>query len=352
MHKILSITCIATLLMLTACGGTKKSSTDNNTVSTQPVGPAFVADSAYAFCEQQCSFGPRTMNSEAHEQCGRWIAEKFRQYGMEVTLQEATLHGYDGTALKSTNIIASYHPERQERIMLCAHWDSRPWADNDPDEANHHKPVMAANDGASGVAVMLEVARLLKNEEATVPDSSDAAVANASHFAIQSSLGIDFVCFDAEDWGIPQWSEIEDPGNTWALGAQYWAEQFKLQNPKPNIRYGILLDMVGGRGARFFQEGISQRYAFDVVNRVWQAADIVGFGSFFPKEDGNHITDDHLPVNETAKIPCIDIIPYYPDCMESSFGPTWHTVKDDMEHIDRNTLQAVGQTLIQVLFSE
>ena len=157
------MTCVAVLLVLAACSGTKKSSADN-TVTMQPVGPAFVADSAYTFCKQQCSFGPRTMNSEAHELCGQWIADKFRQYGMEVTLQEATLHGYDGTPLKSTNIIASYHPERQERIMLCAHWDSRPWADNDPDEANWHKPVMAANDGASGVAVMLEVARLLNSD--------------------------------------------------------------------------------------------------------------------------------------------------------------------------------------------
>jgi Zn-dependent M28 family amino/carboxypeptidase len=192
---------------------------------------------------------------------------------------------------------------------------------------------MAANDGASGVAVMLEVARLLTSEGL-------------------NALGVDFVCFDAEDWGIPQWSEMEDPGNTWALGAQYWAEQFKNQRPTPKVRFGILLDMVGGRGARFFQEGKSQLYANDVVKRVWQAADVVGFGSYFPKDDGAYITDDHLPVNEIARIPCIDIIPYYPDCPESSFGPTWHTVKDDMEHIDRNTLLAVGQTIVQVLFSE
>ena len=129
--------------------------------AVQPVGPAFSADSAYAFCQAQCNFGPRTMNSEAHEQCGAWIARQFQQYGLEVIEQRATLKGYDGTSLLSNNIIAQYHPEAKDRILICAHWDSRPWADNDPDSTNWHKPVMAANDGASGVAVMLELARLL-----------------------------------------------------------------------------------------------------------------------------------------------------------------------------------------------
>ncbi len=319
---------------MAACGNTKNSQNEAATAA-EPVGPAFMADSAYLFCEQQCQFGPRTMNSEAHDRCGEWIADKFRAYGMEVALQKADLRGYDGTVLKSTNIIAAYHPELQERILLCAHWDSRPWADNDPDEANHHKPVMAANDGASGVAVMLEVARLLASQSTPL------------------GIGVDFVCFDAEDWGTPQWAESDgDDSNTWALGAQYWATQHSTLNTQHSTKYGILLDMVGGQGAKFYQEQMSKYYAPEIVRKVWAAAETVGYGSYFPKEDGGGITDDHLPVNQDAKIPCIDIIPYYPDCTASSFGPTWHTVSDDMQHIDRNTLQAVGQTMIQVLFSE
>ena len=313
---------------MTACGNSKSSVTTTETAA-QPVGPAFSADSAYQFCQQQCDFGPRTMNSEAHERCGEWIASKFRQYGLEVTLQHADLHGYDGTLLKSTNIIASYKPELQERVLLCAHWDSRPWADNDPDEANHRQPVMAANDGASGVAVMLEVARQIDSLQ----------------------IGVDFICFDAEDWGTPQWAEdAGNDGDTWALGAQYWAEHPHREGY--TARYGILLDMVGGQGARFYQEGVSLYYAQDIVKRVWAAAEVIGYGSYFPKDEGSTITDDHLPVNQKAHIPCIDIIPYYPDCNASSFGPTWHTVNDNMQHIDKNTLQAVGQTLVQVLFSE
>jgi Zn-dependent M28 family amino/carboxypeptidase len=248
---------------------------------------------------------------------------------MEVIEQKATLRGYDGTALRSTNIIASYKPELTDRILLCAHWDSRPWADNDPDEKNWKTPVMAANDGASGVAVMLEIARLLQKADSL-------------------KTGVDFICFDAEDWGTPQWSEQESDGDTWALGAQHWAANPHREGYK--ARFGILLDMVGGEGARFYREQYSIEYANDVVNRVWKAADVVGYSSYFPLRDGGRITDDHVPVNQVAGIPCIDIIPYYPNCEASSFGPTWHTVNDNMQHIDRNTLKAVGQTIIQVLY--
>ena len=319
-----------TFLLLHSCGNLRKQATEDAAL-LQPVGPVFCADSAYLYCEKQCDFGPRTMNSEAHDRCEQWIVQKFKDFGMEVITQKTTLKGYDGTPLKSTNIIASYKPERVERILLCAHWDSRPWADNDPDEANWKKPVLAANDGASGVAVMLEVARLLQ--------ASDSL-----------TLGVDFVCFDAEDWGVPQWSDAADVSDSWALGAQYWSANLHKKGYK--ARFGILLDMVGGQGAQFYKEGMSLQYASSIVDKVWRAAQVVGFGSFFPSQMGTGVTDDHIPVNKKAKIPTIDIIPYYPACEQSSFGPTWHTIHDDMAHIDKNTLQAVGQTIIQVLFSE
>lgn len=304
-----------------------------------PVGPQFNADSAYAFTKAQCDFGYRNMNSEGHDRCAEWIIAKFKQYGCEVKSQKADLQGYDGTILKSHNIIASYNPEATTRILLCAHWDSRPWADNDPDSANWHKPILAANDGASGVAVMIEIARLLQKVK-TIQNSS---------FNIQHSIGVDFVCFDAEDWGTPQWADVADNGDTWALGAQYFSKNLPEGY---EARYGILLDMVGGQGAQFYKEGMSMQYAGEIVKKVWSAARQAGYGSYFPKKEGGNITDDHIPVNENAKIPTIDIIPYYPDCQQSSFGPTWHTLADDMEHIDKNTLKAVGQTLIQVLFTE
>ena len=295
-----------------------------------PVGPAFIADSAMAYCQAQCDFGPRTMNSKAHDLCEEWIINKFKGFGLEVETQKADLTGWDGTKLHSTNIIARFNPQAERRILICAHWDSRPWADNDPDSTNWRKPVLAANDGASGVGVMLEVARLLQNDTTL-------------------AIGVDLVCFDAEDYGTPQWAEKnEDSEKTWALGAQYWAKNLP-ENYKP--QFGILLDMVGGQGAKIYQEQNSLRYAASVVDKVWSAARHAGFSSVFANEVGGGVTDDHIPVNE-AGIPTIDIIPFYPDCSQSSFGPTWHTINDDMEHLDSNTLKAVGQTLIQVIYSE
>ena len=329
------------LLFLAGCGTTKESQTQQAAVNIE-----FSADSAYAFCAAQCNFGPRTMNSEAHEQCAQWIQQKFQQYGYDVQLQKADLRGYDGTILKSTNIIAttpdgttpaasnsSTTPDDSPsgRILICAHWDSRPWADNDPDSANWRKPVMAANDGASGVAVMLELARLLQQHDS-------------------ARIAVDFICFDAEDWGIPQWVDDVD-ADSWALGAQYWAAN-PHHSSSTTYNYAILLDMVGGQGAKFYREQLSMHYARSIVEKVWQAADAAGYGSFFPHKDGGGVTDDHLPVNEKAHIPCIDIISHYPDCAQSSFGPTWHTINDDMDHLDRNTLQAVGQTLVQLIFTE
>lgn len=181
------------------------------------------------------------------------------------------------------------------------------------------------------MAVLIELARLIGGQDSL-------------------GIGVDFVCFDAEDWGTPQWSDKPDNGDSWALGAAHWAANAATEGYK--ARYGILLDMVGGRGARFYQEGMSLQYAPQVVDKVWAAAAGLGYGSYFPTAAGGMVTDDHIPVNEKAGIPTIDIVPYFPDCPESSFGPTWHTLADNMDNIDRNTLKAVGQTVVQVLFTE
>lgn len=343
--KVILVTIL--ILIIAAVYGWFYTSKDNNAADVteveevekvNPIGPTFNADSAFAYCATQCNFGPRIMNSEAHDKCADWIVAKFKQYGCTVEEQKADLKGYDGTLLKSNNIIASYNPRATSRILICAHWDSRPWADNDPDSTNWHKPVMAANDGASGVGVMLELARTLQ--------------ANAKNPQLASkvkNLGIDFVCFDAEDWGTPSWSGLQDDESTWALGAQYWSTHLP-QGYAP--RYGILLDMVGGQGAQFYRERMSLQYAEQFVHKIWKASRNAGYGQYFPNKDGNYITDDHIPVNKNANIPTIDIIPYYPDCQQSSFGPTWHTISDDMDHLDKNVLKAVGQTLIQVIYTE
>lgn len=329
LFSVLSLVAIVSIACSCAsCKNASKTAAEPDTVAL--VGPTFRADSAYMFAAKQCEFGPRVMNSAAHDRCGEWIMQKFREFGMSVEAQDAELKGWDGTMLRSRNIIARFRPEQTTRILLCAHWDSRPWADNDPDSTNWRRPVMAANDGASGVAVMLELARALQ---------SDTTL----------QIGVDFVCFDAEDWGTPQWINSGDSESTWALGAQHFASHLP---DGFEVRYAILLDMVGGEGARFYKEGMSMQFAPEIVKKVWRAARKAGYGNFFPRQEGGMVTDDHIPLNQTARIPTIDIIPFYPDCAQSSFGPTWHTLNDNMEHISRNTLKAVGQTMIQVIYTE
>jgi hypothetical protein len=317
----------AGLLLTMGCSGKKATgeaaNADTGTVNV----PRFNQDSAYKSIVDQCNFGPRTPGSKAHEQCGAYIIAAFKRLGLTVTKQEATFTRYDGVKMKGYNIIAQTNPQASGRILLAAHWDSRPWADQDPDPKNQKQPVPAANDGASGVAVMLEIARQLTLQKPAV--------------------AVDFVCFDAEDAGTPEWESADDDESTWCLGSQYWA----ARADGSRYRYGILLDMVGGQGARFYQEGFSKQYAADVQQRIWQAASTAGYSSFFPTQDGGFITDDHLPVNRTAKIKMVDIVPYYP-AGTRSFGPTWHTLDDTPENIDPAVLQAVGQTLLQLIYNE
>lgn len=302
---------------------------ENNIIALK--GPDFCEDSAYVFTMTQCNFGPRPMNTPQHEECGKWIAKQFEKYGCKITLQKTNLKAYNNTPLKACNIIASYKPERKKRIIIAAHWDTRPWADNDPDSTNWRTPIIAANDAASGVAVMIEIARLLQKGN-------------------DPEIGIDFVCFDAEDYGTPQWDHNKYENEGWALGANFFAQNIPHNMHMPE--YAILLDMVGGQGAKFYREGVSMQYAPEIVSKVWNAARQAGYGSLFLEEDGGMVTDDHVPMNEIAKIKTIDIIPYYPDCEQSSFGPMWHTLNDNMQYIDKHTLKAVGQTLIQLLFTE
>lgn len=300
--------------------------------STRICAVKFNADSAFAFVKAQCDFGPRVPNSAAIDKCGDYIASKFESYGMTITNQRTTVTGWDGTALRCRNIIAAYRPEATERVIICTHYDSRPWADADPDETKHREPVMAANDGASGVGVMLEMARIMSE--------------------LNPKVGVDFICFDAEDYGTPDWAPQEAQnvsGDSWCLGSQYWSAHPHVEGYA--ARYGILLDMVGGRGSTFSFEGFSKKYAQSIVIRTWEAARYADAADYFPNSDGGYITDDHVPMNTVAMIPTIDIIPFWTDG-NSTFGPTWHTTHDTIENIDPAVLRAVGQTLVQLLSEE
>ncbi len=321
----------AATLCLFACKNQKQATDSAAETDTAAIcAVQFNADSAYASVEAQCAFGPRVPNTKAHADCQRYIAERFKAYGLDVIEQRADLKNYAGTVYKSCNIIAQYKPECKERIVLAAHWDSRPWADADPDSTKHREPVMAANDGASGVAVLLEVARLLGE--------------------LKPEIGIDLVCFDSEDCGAPYWDEDKSPsdGSDWCLGSQYWSRN--LHKPGYTARYGILLDMVGGTDARYCYEGVSLRYARDIVVRLWDAAQRIGQGNLFVQTEGGYAQDDHVPMNEVAGIPTVDIIPFVEG--EHTFGSTWHTTHDTPQNISRETLRGVGQTLLQLISEE
>lgn len=330
--KPLIIALISSLAFaLTACKNQKSaSSADAGTDTIAVTTVQFNADSAFASIEAQCAFGPRVPNSTAHQRCGDYIVSHFKRLGLAVTEQRADLKAWDGNVLHSRNIIASYRPDATDRIVIATHWESRPWADADPDSSKHHQPVMAANDGASGVAVMLEVARQLSQ--------------------LKPSIGIDFVCFDAEDYGAPYWAQDRAPqdGSDWCLGSQYWANHPHVKGYK--ARYGILLDMVGGQDARFCYEGVSLRYARDVMVRTWDAAQRAGAGNLFVPQEGGWAQDDHVPMNEVAGIPTIDIIPFVDGA--HTFGTTWHTTSDTPENISKQTLKGVGQTLLQLISEE
>jgi len=286
---------------------------------------SFNEDSAYLFIQQQVDFGPRVLSSESHKKCSSWLVSQFEKYGLIVQVQEAEVTTFDGRKHIINNIIAQYKPEIKQRIFISAHWDSRPFADQDNTEKN--KPILAANDGGSGVGVILELARLLHKT--------------------QKNTGVDFFLWDAEDYGQPEdgggFSMQED---TWCLGSQYWSK-----NKKPEhytAQFGINLDMVAGRNATFTMEGTSMTYAPEKMRYVWDLANELGYSSYFVTQRTNDLIDDHLYINKIAKIPTIDII-HRDLSTQSGFWKHWHTHNDNMENVDKKSIKAVGETVWTVL---
>ncbi len=322
---------IAAIVAISSCkqkSASKSDDTESETKALTIKAADFNADSAWYFINEQVKFGPRVPNSKAHAKCAVWLENTLKKYSQQVVVQSFTAKAYDGTTLNCKNIIASFNPKSTTRVLLCAHWDTRPYADNDPDSANHRKPFDGANDGASGVGVLLEIARQLR--------------------ILPPSIGVDILLLDGEDYGAPQ-----DAGfmgaDDWALGSQYWSRY--PHTPAYNARYGILLDMVGAENAVFTMEGTSMYYAPDVMQKVWNIAASIGYSDYFSTERTNGITDDHLYINQLRQVPTIDIIQHDPST-NSGFYQHWHTMNDNMKGISKPTLMAVGQTVLTVVRSE
>jgi glutaminyl-peptide cyclotransferase len=287
--------------------------------------PAFSADTAYNFIEKQVAFGPRVPATPQHKACGEWIQAQLKSFGATVYTQNFVGTAYDGKTRASTNIIGSINPKAAKRIIVAAHWDTRPIADKDDERQT--KPIDGAIDGGSGVAVALEIARNIKNNP------------------LNDSLGVDFIFFDNEDNGAPENVQTNDA--RWCLGSQYWAANKHI--PGYSAYFGILLDMVGAKNSIFQKEGYSMQYANSIVELVWNTAAQLGYSKFFKNEPGGSITDDHVAVNEVAKIPMIDIIS---SDGAGGFGAFHHTHDDNLTNVSLEHLKAVGQTVLQVIYNE
>lgn len=325
-----SLSAILLSAVLSACSASNGGSAESAVATTDEVStpiPVFAADSAYAYVAAQTAMGPRTPGSKAHAQCCDWMVSMLNKFGADtVWIQSGSIDNHRGGTAAINNVFARFGTSNSRRILLLAHYDTRPWADEDPDASKHTQPIDGANDGASGVAVLLEVARQIGLN--------------------RPSVGIDILMADAEDSGI---SDSSDPESdlTWCLGTQFFADNLPYPGKLPEA--AILLDMVGGHEAVFTKEYFSTQYSKDVCDAFRKAAEQAGFGTRFPDREGGAVNDDHIPLIR-AGIKAIDII----ECSNprtGSFNPTWHTMADNLDNIDPNTLGAVGQTVLQYLYT-
>ncbi len=321
----------AAFLILTVCFSCKNktgNTTQEKETKKECKYPAFNGDSAYNFVKQQCDFGARVPGSATHAKCAVFLKETLQKYCDTVFVQDFSATLYNGKTEKGQNIIGSFGLDKTQRIVLAAHWDSRMFADQDPISENRKKPVMGANDGASGVGVLLELARLMQSQHPEV--------------------GVDIIFFDLEDQGAPEDEKSVLPSaEDWCLGSQYWAKNKHIPFYQANC--GILLDMVGYHEARFLKEGFSMQFAPGVTNKLWDIAARLGYGDIFVNQVSDPIIDDHLFVNRDGNIPMVDIVQKSPT---ESFFKHWHTIHDDMSVINKNVLEKVGHTLMEFIYCE
>ncbi len=317
---------LLTVVGTTACGNKKTAAVTR---------PAFSADSAYQYVARQMAFGPRVPNSKAHTDCAVYLIEQLRACGAQVELQKGQLPDYSGRPQAIFNIIGHFSPaaaQPRAAILLSAHYDTRPWCDEEEEYENRFLNVPGANDGASGVGVLLEVARQLGQR---LQDSS-------------LTTPVDIVFFDCEDMGTPRFYTGTERENTWCLGSQLWSMEVAKGQSATAYQFGILLDMVGAPDAVFPRELYSEQYAGTYVEQIWRAAASLGYGRYFVQQNAYPIVDDHYYVNVLAGVPCVDII-HYDARNATGFASWWHTQRDDMRNISRSTLQAVGETVLAVI---
>jgi len=312
---------LTTLLLLSSCDFACKSGTANGKSGFAV--PKINEDFAYAKIIEYEKFGSKIPGSPAHKKAGDWIVAELKSFGFTVLEQLAEVKLPDGKKAPLRNIIAQQPGSQKTRIMLSAHWDNRPHADNDSDKKNHSKPVPGVNDGGSGVAVLLSIAKAIHESKVT------------------SDFGIDLAFWDTEDGGTHANPE------TFCLGSQYWA-----RNPMPEnyiAKFGVNFDMIGRKGTILPIEAYSMYRAPDLISKLKKAAVRIGTQDYFSDERIGQVVDDHYYVSQGRGFPMIDLIYMTPD---GKFPPEWHTVNDTSEFISRDVMKAIGQTVLEMIYGK
>ena len=320
-NKGLIISGFVIILIVISCGKEERAGLQFSEQGREV--PHFISENAYDHIQSQVDFGPRVPNSEAHREAIQYFNSYFREHAgnRSVYIQSFETVVY-GDTLSMYNLIASFGAEHSDRILLAAHWDSRPRAEEDPTDPD--SPILGADDGGSGVGVLMELARIFSENELPI--------------------GVDIILFDGEDYGMP--SDLDN----YFLGSRYWGNNQPVPGYSP--RFGILLDMVGGVNAVFPKEGYSMQFAPNLVNEIWSIAAEYGYDQLFLDERGGMISDDHMIVERLTGIPMINIIHHRVGVTGNiDFPPYWHTQNDNMEIIDKEVLQAVGDVLLELIYN-
>jgi hypothetical protein len=296
--------------------------------------PEFNQDSAFAYVKAQVQFGPRVPGLPSHTKCADFLKSQLEKTGALVTIQPFEAEIYTGEKLHFRNIIASFDFGRKNTILLAAHWDTRKWADKDT--VDPMEPIQGANDGASGVAVLLEIARILGISEEKPP------------------VNVDIILFDGEDYGPPEGyreeKTIENAGKIWwCLGSQFWAKN--PHQPDYEAKFTIVADMVGAEGAHFYMEGGSIQFAAPFVKKVWKNAARVGHEEYFIRKKSSGIMDDHIFISKDAGIPSLVILDHNLRA-DQFFRSYHHTHSDNLDLINPLVLKAVGETILYTLYKE
>ncbi len=314
------------LIFLSACNNKPVVNNTNThkdiTETKKQVVVNFDENGAYDFIQKQVDFGPRVPGTKEHLACYNYLVEVLKPLADTMYFQNTFATTFDKKTIPVKNIIAAFNTPKETRIILCAHWDTRPFADQDTKDKD--MPILGANDGGSGVGVLLQIAKNLSIQK--------------------PEIGIDIILFDSEDWGDAT-GGVED---SYCLGSQAWGKAPHIRGYKAD--FGILLDMVGAPNATFGNEGYSMQNANTALSIVWQAAASAGYDNYFRNFETNRITDDHYYVWKNTGIPTIDII-HHDQNSRNGFGEYWHTHNDNMNAIDKKTLKAVGQTLVNVIYN-